>query len=66
MCEANLEVVLDRSEVGKSDFLGAHHLIHHIVESLVLALAMLEWAVDLDLIEDSEVHLVPPFRWHKL
>ena len=40
MREADLEVMLDGPEVGKSYFLGAHHLVHHIVEGLVLALAM--------------------------
>lgn len=58
MGEADLKVMLDRPEVAKSYFLGAHHLIHHIVEDLVLALAMLERAVYLDLIEDSEVHRI--------
>jgi hypothetical protein len=59
MREPDLEVMLHGPEVGEADFLGAHHLVHHIVKGLVLALAMLERAVYLDLVEDSKVHHCP-------
>jgi len=56
MREADLEVVFYRPEMAEAHFFRAHHLIHHVMESLVLALAMFQRAVDLNLIENSEVH----------
>ena len=56
MREADLEMMLNGPEMGKAHFLGAHHLVHHVVKRLVLALAMLEWAGYLNFVEDSEVH----------
>src|SRR5262249_26955000 len=57
--EPNLKVMLDGPEIGEADFLGAHHLVHHIVKGLVLALAMLERTVDLDLIKNPKSHRSP-------
>src|SRR5262249_13642933 len=59
MREADLEVMLYRPEMREAHFFGAHHLVHHVMENLVLALAMLERAVDLDLVENSELHRSP-------
>ena len=58
--EADLEVMLDGPKVGEPHLLCTDHLIHHIVERLILALAMLERAVDLYFVEDAEVHDYPP------
>src|SRR5215472_9859003 len=56
MREADLEVVFYRPEMAEAYFFRAHHLIHHVMESLVLALTVFQRAVDLDLVENSEVH----------
>jgi hypothetical protein len=40
MREADLEVVFYRPEMAKAHFFRAHHLVHDVMESLVLALTM--------------------------
>jgi len=58
--KADLEMMLDGPEMGKAHLLGAHDLVHHVMKSLVLALAMLKWTGYLDFVKDSEVHQLFP------
>src|SRR5262245_51177943 len=63
MSKANLEMMLDSPEMREADLLGSLDLLEHIVKRLVFALPMLEWAVDLNFIEYSKVHDVPPYLY---
>jgi hypothetical protein len=61
--EPGLIVVLHRPEVGEPVLLGERHLLQHVVKRLVLAFAMFQRTVNLNLVEDPKIdHLCPLFR----
>jgi len=49
-------MMLDAPEVVESGLFRLHHLVQHLVKDLGLALAMLQRAVNLNFIENPEVH----------
>src|SRR5437763_9703637 len=58
MGKTGLKMMLHRPEMGEANLLRQVHLLEHLVENLIFTLAMLQRAIDLDLVKYSEIHLV--------
>src|SRR5260370_11829623 len=62
MGKAGLEMMFHGPEMREAYLFCQVHLLEHLVKDLILALAMLQRAIDLDLVENAEIHRCPPDR----
>jgi hypothetical protein len=60
MSKASLKMMLHCPEIAETNLFRQVHLLEHLMENLIFALPMLQRAVDLDLVEDAEIHSCPP------